>query len=67
MMYTSVTMFLMLFLMQRSQNKELSALHLKLNELIAATKRVDNKLINIEDLTERELSAVHDTHGQIGA
>ena len=65
MVYTSVAMFLMLFLMQRSQNKELSALHLKLNELIAATQHADNSLINIEELTERELSAVHDTHRQI--
>ena len=63
--FGSVAMFLMLFLMQRSQNKELSALHLKLNELIAATQHADNSLINIEELTERELSAVHDTHRQI--
>lgn len=45
----------MVFVIQQSQNKDTVALHLKLNELIAANKNASNRLINIEDLTEEEL------------
>ena len=45
----------MVFLIQRSQNKESLAIQIKLNELIASSKMASNRLINIEDLTEEEL------------
>jgi low affinity Fe/Cu permease len=56
----------MVFLIQRGQNKELSILQVKLNELIAVTKHADNRLINVEDLTEKEISEVQEIHHKIG-
>jgi len=64
--YIGVITFLMVFLIQRGQNKELSILQVKLNELIAVTKHADNRLINVEDLTEKEISAVQEIHHKIG-
>ena len=64
--YIGTITFLMVFLIQRSQNKELTILHVKLNELISATKRADNRLINVEELTEKEISEVQDIHRKIG-
>jgi low affinity Fe/Cu permease len=52
---TTIVTFLMVFLIQQSQNKDTVALQLKLNELIAATKGASNRLIDSEDLTEDEL------------
>ena len=49
----TIVSFLLFFILQRSQNKELMALHLKLNELIAVTQKADNKLINIEEHSEK--------------
>lgn len=51
----TVVTFLMVFLIQRSQNKESLALQLKLNELIAAVEGASNRLIDVEDLNEDEL------------
>ncbi len=55
---TTIITFLMVFLIQQSQNKDTVALHLKLNELIAANKDASNRLINIEDLTDDELTVL---------
>ncbi len=52
---TTVVTFLMVFLIQRTQNKDALALHLKLNELVAALEGASNRLIEVEDLSEREL------------
>lgn len=52
---TTIITFLMVFVIQQSQNKDTVAIHLKLNELIAATKTASNRLIDVEDLTEEEL------------
>ncbi len=52
---TTIITFLMVFLIQRAQNKDSRALHLKLNELIASLKGPSNRLIDVEDLTEDEL------------
>lgn len=52
---TTIITFLMVFIIQQSQNKDTVALQLKLNEMIAATKGASNRLIDIEDLTEDEL------------
>jgi|KBSMisStaDraftv2_1062788.scaffolds.fasta_scaffold938654_2 low affinity Fe/Cu permease len=52
---TTVVTFLMVFLIQRAQNKDALAIHLKLNELVAALEGASNRLIEVEDLTEREL------------
>jgi low affinity Fe/Cu permease len=55
---TTIVTFLMVFLIQRTQNKDSLALHLKLNELVAAVDGASNRLIDIEDLTEEELLAL---------
>src|SRR3982750_4004537 len=55
---TSIITFLMLFLIQRSQNKDALALHLKLNELVAAMQGASNRLIDVEALTEKELKVL---------
>lgn len=52
---TTIITFLMVFVIQQSQNKDSIALQLKLNELIASQKNASNRLIDIEDLTEDEL------------
>ncbi|MGZ5242813.1 MAG: low affinity iron permease family protein [Bacteroidia bacterium] len=55
---TTIITFLMVFLIQQSQNKDTMAIQLKLNELIAATSTASNRLIDIEDLTESELQTL---------
>jgi low affinity Fe/Cu permease len=56
---TTIITFLMVFLIQKSQNKESMAVQLKLNELIAANKGASNRLVNVENLTEQELKTLH--------
>src|ERR687886_2022582 len=53
---TTIITFLMVFLIQQSQNKDTLALQMKLNELIASHHRASNRLIDIEDLTSDELT-----------
>src|SRR5262245_12348888 len=53
---TTIVTFLMVFLIQRSQNKDAMAIHLKLNEIVAAMEGASNRLIESEALTERELT-----------
>ncbi len=55
---TTITTFLMVFLIQRMQNKDSRALHLKLNELVAALEGPSNRLIDVEELTENELETL---------
>src|SRR5262245_42580040 len=62
---TTVITFLMVFLIQRSQNIESQAVQLKLNELVAAVNGASNRLINIEDLSEEELVALHSHFGRL--
>jgi low affinity Fe/Cu permease len=52
---TTIITFLMVFLIQRSQNKDALAIHLKLNELVAAVRGASNRMIDIEALSEEEL------------
>ncbi|AMY11007.1 putative small integral membrane protein [Luteitalea pratensis] len=56
---TTIVTFLMVFLIQRAQNKDNRAIHLKLNELVAAVEGASNRLIDAEDLTEDELELLH--------
>jgi low affinity Fe/Cu permease len=56
---TTIVTFLMVFLIQRSQNKEAMAVQLKLNELVASKTGASNRLIDVEDLTEGELRILH--------
>ena len=56
---TTIVTFLMVFLIQRAQNKESLAVQLKLNELVAAIEGASNRLISVEDLSEKELETLH--------
>ncbi|WP_113653270.1 low affinity iron permease family protein [Pedobacter namyangjuensis] len=56
---TTIITFLMVFLIQKSQNKDGKAIQLKLNELIAASRFASNRMVDIEDLTEAELDVIH--------
>lgn len=49
----------MVFLIQKTQNKDSKAIHLKLNELLAAHEGASNLMVDIEDLTEKELDQLH--------
>jgi low affinity Fe/Cu permease len=64
---TTIATFLMVFLIQRSQNKDALALHLKLNELVAAMEGASNRLIDIEDLDEQELTLLHRHYARLAA
>jgi low affinity Fe/Cu permease len=55
---TTIVTFLMVFLIQRSQNKGAVAIHLKLNELVAAMQGASNRLIDVESLSEKELAVL---------
>lgn len=55
---TTIVTFLMIFVIQQSQNKDTTAIHLKLNELIAANELTSNRLVASEDLTEEELEVI---------
>src|SRR6202022_2320846 len=52
---TTIITFLMVFLIQNTQNRDAKAVHLKLDELIRALKGARNKLVDLEDLSEEEL------------
>ena len=56
---TTIVTFLMVFLIQRAQNKDSLAIHLKLNEIVAVLQGASNRLINVEDLTEHEVATLH--------
>src|ERR1041385_9211593 len=55
---TTIITFLMVFLIQRAQNKDALAMHLKLNEIVAAMQGASNRLIDVEDLSEAEIQAL---------
>ena len=56
---TTVVTFLVVFLLQRSQNKDSKAIHIKLNEIVAVLDGASNRLIDVEDLSEAELQTLH--------
>src|SRR5690348_11329017 len=56
---TTIVTFLMVFLLQHSQNRDTLALQVKLADLIIAMKGADNKLATAEDLSEEELAELH--------
>jgi low affinity Fe/Cu permease len=62
---TTVVTFLMVFLIQRAQNKDSLAIQLKLNEIVAAMPGASNRLIDVEDLSEAELLKVHAFYGRL--
>ena len=62
---TTIVTFLMVFLIQRAQNKDALAIHLKLNELVAALQGASNRLIDVEGLSEHELHVLHRHFAQL--
>jgi low affinity Fe/Cu permease len=62
---TTIVTFLMVFLIQNTQNRDMSALHLKLDELIRVNEDARNKLLNLEDLTEEELEKLKGTFDRL--
>jgi low affinity Fe/Cu permease len=63
---TTIITFLMVFLIQKSQNKDSKAIQLKLNELIAANAFSSNRMVDIENLTEEELDRLHKFYSKLG-
>jgi low affinity Fe/Cu permease len=57
---TTIITFLMVFLIQKAQNKDSLAIQLKLNELVASHELASNRLVNVEGLTEDELRVLKD-------
>ncbi|HXB92999.1 MAG TPA: low affinity iron permease family protein [Puia sp.] len=55
---TTIITFLMVFLIQKSQNKDSLAIQLKLNELVAAHEFASNRLVNVENMSEEELKII---------
>ena len=55
---TTVITFLIVFLIQNTQNRDAKAIHLKLDELIRALKGARNKLVDLEELSDEELEAL---------
>ena len=62
---TTIVTFLMVFLIQRTQNKDAHAIHLKLNEIVAALEGASNRLIDVEDLTEGEIETLHEHYQKL--
>ena len=55
---TTIITFLMVFLIQKAQNKDSLAIQLKLNELVASHELASNRLVDIEDMTEQEMETI---------
>jgi len=64
---TTIVTFLMVFLIQRSQNKEARALELKLDEIVAAMEGASNRLIDVEDLSESDLEVLRKHYRELAA
>jgi low affinity Fe/Cu permease len=62
---TTIVTFLMVFLIQRAQNKEALAIHLKLNEIVAALNGASNRLIDAERMSEKELESLESHYGAL--
>ena len=62
---TTIITFLMVFLIQKSQNKDSLAIQLKLNELVAANEFASNRLLNVEKMTEDELKVIHKYYSKL--
>lgn len=62
---TTIITFLMVFLIQRSQNKDSLAVQLKLNELVAATAGASNRLVAVEELSEHDLHVLRTFYDEL--
>jgi low affinity Fe/Cu permease len=64
---TTIVTFLMVFLIQRAQNKDSLAIHLKLNEIVAAMSGASNRLVDVEALSEKELAQLHRFYSELAS
>ena len=64
---TTIVTFLMVFLIQNTQNRDSQALHLKLDELIRAMKGARNSLLDLDDLSDEELAKIRTNFARIAA
>jgi low affinity Fe/Cu permease len=64
---TTIVTFLMVFLIQKSQNKDSKAIHLKLNELLASHQGASNRMVSLEDLSEAELQQLSKFYVELSA
>ncbi len=62
---TTIITFLMVFLIQKTQNKDGIAIQIKLNELVAANARASNRIVSIEDLSEEELIRLNEHYTRL--
>ena len=62
---TTVITFLMVFLIQKTQNKDSIAIQIKLNELVAASDVASNRIVSVEDLTEEELIVIEKYYSKL--
>lgn len=62
---TTIITFLMVFLIQKTQNKDAIALQIKLNELVAASEQASNRIVSVEDLSEAELIRLNDYYSRL--
>src|SRR5215471_19247084 len=63
---TTIVTFLMVFLIQNTQNRDAVAIHLKLDELIRALKGARNQLVDLEELSDEELEQLHREFHSLG-
>jgi low affinity Fe/Cu permease len=64
---TTIVTFLMVFLIQNTQNRDAKAIHLKLDELLRAVKGARNRLVNLEELSDAELKSLHNEFERVRA
>jgi low affinity Fe/Cu permease len=62
---TTIITFLMVFLIQKAQNKDSLAIQLKLNELVAAHEFASNRLVNVENMSEEELRVIQKYYSRL--
>src|SRR5262245_45111417 len=62
---TTIVTFLMVFLIQNTQNRDSEAMHLKLDELIRCNQGAHNALLDLEELSERELDMIRERYEQL--
>ena len=62
---TTIVTFLMVFVIQQSQNKDAMAVHIKLNELLAAHEQASNRVVAVEDLDECDLTTLHTFYSEL--
>jgi low affinity Fe/Cu permease len=63
--FTTIVTFLMVFLIQNTQNRDAEAMHIKVDELIRAVKGAQNTLLDLEDLDEKELDRIRSQYEKL--